>query len=127
MIGTYTLSTGYYDAYYLKAQKVRTLIIEDFKKAFEKVDVLLAPVSPVMPPKIGEQVNDPLKNYLMDVLVGPANLAGIPSLSIPAGFNSDGMPIGVQVMGNHFDEKKLFKVGYALEQELRLFERKPKL
>ncbi|MCR4263176.1 MAG: Asp-tRNA(Asn)/Glu-tRNA(Gln) amidotransferase subunit GatA [Candidatus Roizmanbacteria bacterium] len=127
MIGTYALSTGYYDAYYLKAQKVRTLIIEDFKKAFEKVDVLLAPVSPVMPPKIGEQVNDPLKNYLMDVLVGPANLAGIPSLSVPAGFSSDGMPIGVQIMGKHFDEKTLFKTGYALEQELRLFERKPAL
>ena len=127
MIGTYALSTGYYDAYYLKAQKVRTLIIEDFKKAFEKVDVLLAPVSPVMPPKIGEQVNDPLKNYLMDVLVGPANLAGIPSLSVPAGFSSDGMPIGVQIMGNHFDEKTLFKVGYALERELKLYERKPDL
>jgi len=119
MIGTYTLSSGYYDAYYLKAQKVRTLIIEDYKKAFEKVDVIVGPVSSVLPPLIGENVNDPLKMYLMDILTVPANLAGLPALAIPAGFSKSGLPIGLQIIGKHFDEAKLFNVGYALEQELK--------
>lgn len=127
MIGSYTLSAGYYDAYYLKAQKVRALIIQDFKKAFEKVDVILAPVAPMLVPQIGENVEDPLKMYLMDILATPVNLAGIPSLSVPAGFSKLGLPIGIQLMGSYFNEDLLYKVGYALEQELKLYQRKPKL
>lgn len=127
MIGSYALSAGFYDAYYLKAQKVRTLIVQDFTKAFEKVDVLLAPVSPIMPPKIGANVKDLMKMYMMDVLVVSANLAGIPGLAVPGGFSKDGLPIGVQLLGKHFDEATLFRVGYALEKELRLFERKPNI
>lgn len=125
MIGSYALSAGFYDAYYLKAQKVRTLLIQDFTKAFEKVDVLLAPVSPVMPPKLGENVNDPMKMYLMDVLLVSANLAGIPSLAVPGGFSKTGLPIGVQLLGKHFDEATLYRAGYALEQKLKLFAQKP--
>ncbi|MCA9392180.1 Asp-tRNA(Asn)/Glu-tRNA(Gln) amidotransferase subunit GatA [candidate division WWE3 bacterium] len=126
MIGTYCLSSGYYDAYYLKAQKVRTLVIQDFAKAFEKVDALIAPVSAVMQPKLGELVNDPIKNYMLDVLTIPVNLAGVPSLAVPAGF-SNGLPIGLQIIGDYFDEKLLYRIGYALEQETRYFEQTPKL
>ena len=125
MIGTYVLSAGYYDAYYLKAQKVRTLVIEDFKKAFENVDVILAPVVPVLPPKIGENVNDPLKLYLMDVLTVPINLAGLPALSVPAGFSKSGLPVGIQLVGNHFAEGMLYRVGKSLENVLKLYERRP--
>ncbi len=125
LIGTYCLSAGYYDAYYLKAQKVRTLIINEFKNTFKNVDVLLAPVSPIMPPKIGELTDDPLKLYMMDVLTVPVNLAGIPSLSIPAGF-SDNLPIGIQIIGNYFDEKLLYQVGQAFETETQYYKQTPK-
>ena len=127
MIGTHVLSSGYYDAYYLKAQKVRTLLINDFKEVFKNVDVLLTPVTPDLPPKIGDNVNDPLKMYLMDVLSVTANLAGIPGLSIPAGFSKSGLPIGMQLLGPHFSEDLLFKVGHAFEQETKFYERKPNL
>jgi aspartyl-tRNA(Asn)/glutamyl-tRNA(Gln) amidotransferase subunit A len=126
LIGTYCLSSGYYDAYYIKAQKVRTLVIQDFKNAFSKVDALIAPVSPSLQPKIGELVNDPIKNYMLDVLTVPVNLGGNPSLSIPAGF-SNGLPIGVQIIGDHFNEKLLYRIGYAFEQETRYYEQKPEL
>lgn len=127
MIGTHVLSSGYYDAYYLKAQKVRTLLINDFKEAFKKVDVILTPVTPDLPPKIGENVNDPLKMYLMDVLSVTANLAGIPGLSVPAGFSKSGLPIGMQLLGPHFSEDLLFKVGHAYEQQTKFYEKEPKL
>lgn len=120
MIGTYVLSAGYYDAYYLKAQKVRTLVIEDFKKAFEKVDVLLAPVTPTLPPKLGENTDDPLKMYLMDVLTTPVNLAGLPALSVPSGFSQNNLPIGMQIIGPQLAEKSLFKIGYELEKSLNV-------
>ncbi len=126
MLGTYTLSAGFYDAYYLKAQKVRTLIIEDFKKAFKEVDVILGPVSPVLPPKIGENTEDPIKMYLMDILTVPVNLAGLPALSVPAGFSKENLPIGIQLIGDHFTEGLLFKVGYAYEQEIKFGERRAK-
>lgn len=116
MLGTYALSAGFYDEFYIKAQKVRTLIIQDFKKAFEKVDAILAPVSPVMPPKIGEVVSDPMKNYLMDILTVPVNLAGIPALSLPAGFSKEGLPVGIQLIGDHFSEKNLYNLGYNFER-----------
>ena len=116
MLGTYALSSGFYDEFYIKAQKVRTLIIQDFKNAFKEVDAILAPVSPVMPPKIGEVVSDPMKNYLMDILTVPVNLAGIPALSLPSGFSKEGLPIGIQLIGDHFSEKKLYNLGYNFER-----------
>ena len=115
MLGTYALSAGYYDAYYLKALKVRTLIKEDFDRAFEKYDLLLSPVSPTTAFNIGEKVDDPLQMYLSDVCTISVNLAGIPGMSIPCGF-AGGMPVGLQLMGRHFDEGTLLRVAYAFEQ-----------
>ncbi len=126
LIGTYCLSAGYYDAYYLKAQKVRTLIINEFKNTFKNIDVLLAPVSPIMPPNIGELTNDPLKLYMMDVLTVPVNLAGIPSLSVPAGFDNN-LPIGIQIIGNYFSEKLLYQIGQAFETETQYYKQTPKI
>ena len=117
MIGTHALSTGYFDAYYLKAAKVRTLIIEDFKRVFQKVDVLLSPVSPTTAFKLGEKVNDPLKMYLSDIFTVSANVAGIPALSVPYGKDQNNLPIGVQIMGKWFDEATILQVGKILEQE----------
>jgi len=118
MLGTYSLAAGYYDDYYLKAQKARTLVIKDFKRVFEKVDVLAAPVSPGIPPKLGEVVNDPIKMYMMDTLTVPANLAGVPALSVPAGFVNK-LPVGIQFIGKNFSEKLLYRVGHAFEQETK--------
>ena len=115
MLGTYALSAGYYDAYYKKAMKVRTLIKQDFDKAFEKVDAILAPVTPGPAFKIGERVNDPLQMYLEDIFTSPVNLAGVPSLSVPYG-KSNNLPIGVQIIGRHFDEKTILRIGSKLEE-----------
>jgi aspartyl-tRNA(Asn)/glutamyl-tRNA(Gln) amidotransferase subunit A len=117
MLGTYALSAGYYDAYYLRAQKVRTLIREDFAKAFTQVDALVTPTSPVPAFKLGEKVNDPLSMYLMDVCTLPCNLAGLPGLSLPCGFTKAGLPIGLQLMGRPFDEAKLLRIARAFERE----------
>lgn len=111
MLGTYVLSSGYYDAYYGKAMRVRSLIIEDFEKAFESVDAILAPVSPTLPFKIGQKVDDPLQMYLADIYTVAANLAGIPGLAIPAGFSESGLPIGFQLLGKRFSEPVLFELG----------------
>lgn len=116
MIGTYTLSAGYYDAYYLKAQKVRTLIKEDFDNAFQKVDVLITPTAPTTAFKVGEKTDDPLSMYLSDLMTIPVNLAGLPSMSLPCGFDSQGLPIGMQLIGNVLQEELLFQVAYAYEQ-----------
>lgn len=124
MIGTFCLSAGYYDAYYLKAQQVRTLVIQDFQKVFEQVDLLVTPVSPTLTPKLGEAINDPIKNYMLDVLMVTANLAGIPGLSVPAGFVGS-LPVGIQFLGNHFDEHLLFQAGYAYEQHTQYYQREP--
>ncbi len=126
MLGTYTLSAGYYEAYYLKAMKVRTLIRKDFDEVFKKVDVLIAPVSPHLPFKIGEKTNDPLQMYLEDVLTAPINLSGIPGLALPCGF-VDSLPVGMQILGPHFSEELLYKVGYAYEQETQWYKIKPKI
>lgn len=126
MLGTYALSTGYYEAYYLKAMQVRTLIKEDFDKAFNKVDVILAPVSPAPPFKLGEKVDDPLKMYLSDIYTVTANLVGIPGLAISAGF-VENLPIGTQLLGPQFSEDLLFQVGYAYEQATDWHKRKPQL
>ncbi|MEE8472743.1 MAG: Asp-tRNA(Asn)/Glu-tRNA(Gln) amidotransferase subunit GatA [Dehalococcoidia bacterium] len=115
MLGTYALSAGYYDAYYLKAQKVRTLIREEFHQAFERYDALITPTSPTVPFKIGERMDDPLKMYLSDVCTLPVNIAGIPALTVPAGF-SEGLPVGMQIMGRPFSEETLLRVGFAYEQ-----------
>ena len=115
MLGTYTLSAGYYDAYYLKALKVRTLIKRDFDEAFDKYDVLLSPTSPTVAFKIGERADDPLAMKLADICTIPVNLAGIPAISIPCGF-ADGLPVGLQIMGRAFEEEKILQVAYAYEQ-----------
>jgi aspartyl-tRNA(Asn)/glutamyl-tRNA(Gln) amidotransferase subunit A len=127
IIGTYCLSAGYYDAYYGKASQVRTLIIEDFKKAFEACDVILAPVAPTPAFKIGEKVEDPLKMYLSDIFTLSANLAGIPGMSVPCGFSSEGLPIGLQILGPHFHEGKILQVAYNFEQATDYHKKKPKL
>ncbi len=116
LIGTYSLSSGYYDAYYLKAQKVRTLIKQDFDKAFKKYDCVITPISPTTVFKLGEKVNDPLQMYLSDIFTLSANLAGIPGISIPAGIDSKGLPIGLQILCKHFDEKKMLQISYNVEQ-----------
>lgn len=117
MLGTYALSSGYYDAYYLKASKVRNLIRQDFLSAFEKVDVILCPTSPTPAFRLGERIENPLEMYLSDVFTIPANLAGIPGISVPCGFTRDNLPVGMQIMGKHFDEATLLKVARAFERE----------
>lgn len=126
MLGTYALSTGYYDEYFAKAAKVRTLIKQDFEKAFASVDVIVGPVSPTTAWNLGEKVDDPLQMYLADIYTISANLAGIPGLSVPCGF-SDGLPVGLQILGKHWDEETILKVGYAFEQATEWRKEKPKL
>lgn len=126
MLGAYTLSSGYYDAYYLKAAKVRRLIKQDFENAFKEVDVIIAPSSPSIPFKIGEKADDPLQMYLSDIFLCPMNIAGVPSLNVPCGF-IDGLPVGMQIIGPHFREEILYKVGYKFEQETEYYKVKPKL
>ncbi|MHB8879260.1 MAG: Asp-tRNA(Asn)/Glu-tRNA(Gln) amidotransferase subunit GatA [Myxococcaceae bacterium] len=127
MLGTYALSAGYYDAYYLKAQKVRTLIRRDFEGAFAGVDAIIAPTSPVPAFKLGEKVSDPLSMYLMDVFTLPCNLAGLPGLSVPCGFTGAGLPIGLQILGRHFDEARVLRIARAFEREHDFGARKPVL
>jgi len=116
MLGTYALSAGYYDAYYGQAQKVRTLIKADFEDVFTRVDAIAAPVAPTTAFKIGGHGDDPLAMYLEDVFTLPANLAGVPGLAFPIGFDSDGLPIGMQLMGSHFDEETLFRLAHVFQQ-----------
>jgi len=116
MIGTYVLSSGYYDAYYLSAQKVRTLIRQDFKNAFSNVDVIISPTSPTTAFKIGEKLNDPISMYLSDIFTISANIAGIPAMSLPIGRDSKGLPIGIQIMTNVLDEETMFKVAFNIEK-----------
>lgn len=117
MMGTYVLSAGYYDAYYKKAQKVRTLISQDFKNVFKDVDVLMAPVSPFPAFKIGEKKDDPLSMYLADIFTIPISCAGVPALSLPCGFTNDGLPVGLQIIGPQWSEARLLRTGYAYESE----------
>lgn len=119
MLGTYVLSAGYYDAYYDKAQRVRTLIKGDFDQAFEKVDLLLAPTTPTTAFRIGEKIDDPLQMYLSDVYTVPINLAGVPAISLPCGTDPDGMPIGLQIVGPHFGEERILRAAYAFEEATR--------
>jgi aspartyl-tRNA(Asn)/glutamyl-tRNA(Gln) amidotransferase subunit A len=116
MLGTYALSTGYYDAYYLKAQKVRTLLARDFEEAFKKVDAIVTPTSPTAAFKLGEKVDDPLAMYLADIYTVTADLAGIPGISVPCGETREKLPIGLQILGRHFDEATVLRVAHAFEQ-----------
>ena len=127
MLGTYALSAGYYDAYYGQAQKVRTLIKQDFEKAFEQVDVIAAPVTPSTAFKIGEHNEDPLAMYLEDVFTLPANLAGVPGLAFPVGFDGEGLPIGMQLMGRHFDEQTLLQAAHTYQLSTDWHTRRPEL
>ncbi len=126
MLGTYALSAGYYDAWYLKAQKVRTLIRREFDQAFTKFDALVTPTSPTVPFKIGEKVDDPLQMYLSDVCTLPINIAGLPAISIPAGF-AGGLPIGMQIIGKPFAEETILKIAYAFQQKTEWHKRKPEI
>jgi aspartyl-tRNA(Asn)/glutamyl-tRNA(Gln) amidotransferase subunit A len=127
ILGTYVLSAGYYDAYYRKASQVRTLMRKDFEEVFRKVDVILAPTAPTPAFRIGEKTEDPLQMYLSDIHTIPVNLAGIPAISIPCGFSHQGLPIGLQIMGKHFDERTLLRVAYTFEQNTDFHLRKPRL
>jgi aspartyl-tRNA(Asn)/glutamyl-tRNA(Gln) amidotransferase subunit A len=121
MVGAYALSSGYYDAYYLKAQQLRHLISDDFKKAYQKVDVIMAPVTPETAFNIGEKTDDPISMYLSDIFTIAVNLAGIPAMSIPVGFantsSGKSMPVGMQIMGNYFEEAKLLNVAHQYQQK----------
>ncbi len=125
MLGTYALSSGYYDAYYLKAQKVRTLIRQDFLNVFKKVDTILTPVAPTPAFALGEKTNDPLQMYLSDIYTIPANLAGTCAMSLPCGFSEKGLPIGLQLIGKPFDEATMLRTAYAFEQATEWHKRKP--
>lgn len=127
MIGTYALSSGYYDAYYLKAQKVRTLIKEDFEKVFAEFDLIVGPTAPTTAFKIGEKIDHPLTMYLNDILTIPVNLAGIPAISVPAGFASNGLPVGLQLIGKAFDETILLRAAYAYEKHTEHHKARPVL
>jgi aspartyl-tRNA(Asn)/glutamyl-tRNA(Gln) amidotransferase subunit A len=127
LLGTYCLSSGYYDAYYLKAQKVRTKIKEDFENAFKVCDCIVTPTSPTAAFKIGEKADDPLGMYLSDIYTIPANLAGLPGISIPCGFTSGGLPVGLQLIAKPFDEEMIFRTAFTFEQSTDFHKRKPKL
>jgi aspartyl-tRNA(Asn)/glutamyl-tRNA(Gln) amidotransferase subunit A len=116
MIGTYVLSAGYYDAYYLKAQKVRRRIVDDFEAAFQKVDAILTPTAPSAAFRIGEKMDDPVAMYLNDVFTVPSSLAGLPAMSVPAGLSAEGLPLGLQLIGKPWDEQTVLDAGLALER-----------
>ena len=127
MLGTYALSAGYYDAYYLKAQKVRTLIHRDFDAAFEHCDAIITPTSPTTAFKVSEKIHNPLQMYLSDICTIPINLAGVPAISLPCGLDQEGLPIGMQVIGKHFDEATILRVAHAYEQQTEWHKKRPAL
>ncbi|MEC5424337.1 Asp-tRNA(Asn)/Glu-tRNA(Gln) amidotransferase subunit GatA [Virgibacillus sp. C22-A2] len=127
MLGTFALSSGYYDAYYKKAQKVRTLIKNDFDKIFEDYDVVIGPTTPTPAFKVGENIDDPLTMYANDILTIPVNLAGVPGISIPCGFSENGLPFGLQIIGKHFDEKTVYRAAHAYEQATDHHTKRPQL
>jgi aspartyl-tRNA(Asn)/glutamyl-tRNA(Gln) amidotransferase subunit A len=127
MLGTYVLSAGYYDAYYLKAQKVRTLIKHDFEEAFKRCDLIVTPTAPTTAFRLGEKIQDPLQMYLSDIYTISINLAGLPALSLPCGFDHDGMPIGMQLISKHFDEAIILRLAYLYEQSTSWHKQKPRI
>ncbi|WP_079504448.1 Asp-tRNA(Asn)/Glu-tRNA(Gln) amidotransferase subunit GatA [Mesobacillus jeotgali] len=126
MLGTFALSSGYYDAYYKKAQKVRTLIKQDFEKVFEQYDVIIGPTAPTPAFKLGENTKDPMTMYVNDILTIPVNLAGVPAISVPCGLDK-GLPLGLQIIGRHFDESTVYKVAHAFEQATEFHKQQPEL
>ena len=126
ILGAYALSAGYYDAYYLKAQQARTLIRRDFDRVFEQVDALVTPTSPVVAFRLGEKIDDPVEMYLIDVCTVPANIAGLPGISVPCGF-SEGLPVGMQIVGPHLSEQRLLNIAYAYEQATQWHTERPTL
>ena len=118
LIGTYVLSSGYYDAYYLKAQKVRKLIKNDFDKCFRNIDAILTPSTPSSAFKVGEKTNDPISMYLNDIFTVPVNLAGIPAISIPAGHDNQGRPLGLQVISKALEEQKILNIAFSMEKDI---------
>ncbi|MBM7553423.1 Asp-tRNA(Asn)/Glu-tRNA(Gln) amidotransferase subunit GatA [Thalassobacillus pellis] len=127
MLGTFALSSGYYDAYYKKAQQVRTLIKRDFESVLENYDVVIGPTTPTPAFKVGEKVDDPLTMYANDILTIPVNLAGVPGISVPCGFSSDGLPIGLQIIGKHFDESTVYRTAHAFEQATDFHKQRPSI
>jgi aspartyl-tRNA(Asn)/glutamyl-tRNA(Gln) amidotransferase subunit A len=127
MIGTYALSSGYYDAYYKKASQVRALIKRDFAEAFKKCDIILTPTTPTPAFKIGEKTDDPLQMYLSDLFTISSNLAGIPGISVPCGYTAGGLPVGVQFLAGHFEEGKLIQIASAYEKNANIEKRRPQL
>ena len=126
-MGAYALSSGYYDAYYLRAQKTRTLIRKDFDQVFEKVDAVLTPTSPTPAFRFGEKSDDPISMYLSDVYTISTNLAGLPGISVPCGFSSSGLPIGMQLIGRAFEESRLLSIAQVFDQEHQMGKQFPKL
>jgi aspartyl-tRNA(Asn)/glutamyl-tRNA(Gln) amidotransferase subunit A len=127
ILGAYGLSSGYYDAYYLRAQKTRTLIRNDFEKAFQEVDAILTPTSPTPAFKFGEKSEDPISMYLSDIYTISTNLAGLPGISVPCGFSENGLPIGMQLIGQAFEEEKLLAIAHAYDRELKYGRKQPNL
>ncbi|MGN1400292.1 MAG: Asp-tRNA(Asn)/Glu-tRNA(Gln) amidotransferase subunit GatA [Bacillus sp. (in: firmicutes)] len=127
MLGTFALSSGYYDAYYKKAQQVRTLIKKDFEDVFENYDVIVGPTTPTPAFRIGEKTNDPLTMYVNDILTIPVNLAGVPGISVPCGLSKEGLPLGLQIIGKHFDESTVYRVAHAFEQATDHHKKRPEL
>jgi aspartyl-tRNA(Asn)/glutamyl-tRNA(Gln) amidotransferase subunit A len=125
MLGTYALSAGYYDAYYLKAQRVRTLVRRDFEEAFKRCDVIITPTAPTTAFKLGAKTQDPLQMYLSDIYTISINLAGVPALSLPCGFDQEGMPIGMQMIGKHFDEATILRLAHHYEEATEWHKKKP--
>lgn len=127
MLGTFALSSGYYDAYYKKAQQVRTLIKKDFEKVFKDYDVIIGPTTPTPAFKVGDKVDDPMTMYANDILTIPVSLAGVPGISVPCGFSQDGLPIGLQIIGKHFDEATVYRAAHAYEQKTDFHKQRPSL
>ena len=127
MLGTYALSSGYYDAYYKKAQQARTLIKRDFDEAFKQVDIIVTPTAPTAAFKLGEKTDDPLQMYLSDIFTISINLAGIPGISLPCGLTRERLPIGLQILGRHFDEETVLRAAYAFEQATDWHKKRPTL
>ena len=125
MIGTYVLSHGYYDAYYLQAQRIRRMLSDDFQQAFQSCDVIAGPVAPTVAWRIGEKSADPLANYLADIFTLPASLAGLPAMSLPVGLGATGLPIGLQLIGNHLQESRLLNLAHQFQQVTDFHTRKP--
>ena len=125
MIGTYVLSHGYYDAYYLQAQKIRRMVADDFQQAFRECDVIAGPVAPTVAWKIGEKSDDPVANYLADIFTLPASLAGLPGMCLPAGFGEGGLPVGIQLIGNYLQEARLLNVAHQFQLATDFHHRKP--